>query len=450
MANPSGVFSLLDTNTNSQPALDERGGSCEFVLRAYSMRASSLKISISAVVIFALSLAGCTRRPEGNATAAAPPDEKIRIGAFMSLTGDTGHYGISAHNGMKLAVEEVNARGGVGGRRIDLIVRDTRSDADETRAVVESLVNENRVHALLGEIVSSRSLAAAPIAQASGVPMLTPTATNSEVTKQGDYIFRSCYTDPFQGAAIAQFAERALNARRAAVLHDESQAYSVELAKLISDEFVRRGGQLVFERAYGEGESDFGEALAAINEAAPDVIFVPGYYLEAGLLARQAEKAGVSAPLVGGDGWDSPRLYEIGGQALVGDFYSSHFSARDPAPRVRRFVEEYVRFYGSEPDAFAAASYDAARIMISAIERAPSLDHAAIRDSLAATADFPGVTGDVTFDVNRNALKPVVLIRIGDHGANTVAQHVTPEMLAPQPAPTPSPTPKKKRRRRAR
>lgn len=414
------------------------------------MRAPCPKIFIATVIACSFLVAGCTRQSAGNATAAPPPDEKIRIGAFMSFTGDTGHYGISAHNGMKMAVEEVNSRGGIAGRRIDLIVRDTRSSVDETRAVVEHLIKEDRVHALLGELVSSRSLAAASLAQASGVPMLTPTATNSEVTKRGDYIFRSCYSDPFQGAAIAQFAERTLNARRAAVLHDESQAYSVELAKLISDEFVRRGGELVVERAYGEGASDFSEALAAVNEAAPDVVFVPGYYLEAGQLARQAEKVGVRAPLVGGDGWDSPRLYEIGGQALVGDFYSSHFSAQDASPRVQRFVEDYQRFYGHVPDAFAAAAYDAARIMLSAIERAPSLERSAIRDSLATTANFPGVTGEVTFDGNGDALKPVVLIRIGDHGAQTVAQHVTPEMLAPEPTPEPSPTPKKKRRRRAR
>lgn len=410
-----------------------------------------MKVFAVTILALALSVAGCTRQPAGNATAAAePPDEKIRIGTFMSFTGDTGHYGISALNGIKMAVEEVNARGGIGGRRIDLVVRDTRSSVEETRAVVEGLIEEERVHALLGEIVSSRSLAAAPLAQASGVPMLTPTATNPEVTKQGDYIFRSCYTDPFQGAAIAQFAERTLNARRAAVLHDESQAYSVELARFISDEFVKRGGELVVERTYREGATDFGEALAEVNEAAPDVIFVPGYYLEAGLLAQQAEKVGVRAPLVGGDGWDSPRLFEIGGQALVGDFYSSHFSAQDTSPRVQRFVEDYVRFYGHTPDAFAAAAYDAARIMLAAMERAPSLERVAIRDSLAATANFPGVTGDVTFDGNGDALKPVVLIRIGDHGAQTVAQHVTPEMLAPQPTPTPSPTPKKKRQRRAR
>ena len=398
-------------------------------------------------------VAGCSgpsppqEPPEGGAT--PKPGEKIRIGAFMSLTGDTGQYGLSASNGATLAVEEINAKGGVGGRRVELVLQDTRSDTGETVRVVERLIREVRVHALLGEVVSSRSLAAAPVAQREGVPMLTPSATSPEVTEIGDYIFRSCYADPFQGAAIARFAAETLKARRAAVLLDREQAYSIQLAQSIHEAFVGQGGEVVAEEIYHAGAADFSPQLLEIHLARPDVIFVPGYYLEAGLLARQAKDLGMVVPLVGGDGWDSPRLFEIGGQALDGDYYSSHYSADDPDPLVRKFVEDYRRIFNTTPDAFAATAYDAARILLDAVSRAPSLEHAAIRDALAQTKDFPGVTGSVTFDAARNAVKPVSIIRIGQNGQLNFVERVTPGQLKPTATPTPSPTPRRRKRSRA-
>lgn len=373
--------------------------------------------------------------------------EKLKIGAFMSLTGDTAQYGISALNGMRMAVEEANARGGIGGHRVELIAQDTRSDAVETETVVRRLTGEYQVHALVGEIVSSRSLVAARIAQEQRVPMLTPSSTSPEVTKQGDYVFRSCYTDPFQGAALAQFAARTLNARRAALLIDGGQRYSIELARIIGEEFKRQGGEIVSEQIYVEGAGNFSAPLAEVGATRPEVIFIPGYYLEAGLLARQAKGLNIEAPLVGGDGWDSPRLYEIGGQALAGDFFSTHFSADDPDPQVQRFVEDYRRLFNGPPDAFAATAYDAARIMLDACERAAALDRASIRNALAQTKDFNGVTGAVTFNADRNAVKPIVIVRIGDNGKQFVEAHITPSDIAPVALPTPSPTPQKRRRR---
>ena len=377
----------------------------------------------------------------------APPPERVRVGAFMSLSGDTAQYGISALNGIRMAVEEANAAGGVKGMRVDLVVRDTRSDAVETALVVEKLAREERVHALLGEVVSSRSLAAARAAQREQVPMLTPSATSPEVTAVGDYVFRSCYTDTFQGVALARFAIGSLGALRAALLVDRDQRYSVELARLIREDFERRGGKVVAVQEYPDGESDFLVQLAEVGAAQPDVVFIPGYYMEAGLLARQARALGLNTPLVGGDGWDSPRLAQIGGQALSGNFFTTHFSAEDPDPQVQRFVADYRRLFGTSPDSFSATAYDAARIMLAAIERAPSLERAAIRDSLAATRDFPGVTGAVTFNSERNAVKPIVVVRIGDNGRQTVEAHVTPEDVAPPATPTPTPTPRRGRRR---
>jgi branched-chain amino acid transport system substrate-binding protein len=392
-----------------------------------------------------LSAQGCRRQDAR--VVEAPPPERVRVGAFMSLSGDTAQYGLSALNGIRMAVEEANAAGGVGGRRVDLVVRDTRSDAVQTSVVVDNLTREERVQALVGEVVSSRSLAAARVAQRERVPMLTPSATSPEITAVGDYVFRSCYTDTFQGVALARFAIERLGAMRAGLLVDRDQRYSVELARLIREDFERRGGKVVAVQEYSDGESDFSVQLAEVGAAQPDVVFIPGYYMEVGLLARQARALGLNAPLVGGDGWDTPRLVQIGGQALAGGYFSTHFSAEDPDPQVQRFVADFRRLYGSSPDSFAATAYDAARIVLAAIERAPSLERAAVRDSLAATKDFPGVTGTVTFNAERNAVKPIVVVRIGDNGRQTVEAHVTPEDVAPPATPTPSPTPKPRRRR---
>ncbi|MFL6335438.1 MAG: ABC transporter substrate-binding protein [Pyrinomonadaceae bacterium] len=392
-----------------------------------------------------MNTAGCRRQDAR--VVEAPPPVRVRVGAFMSLSGDTAQYGISALNGIRMAVEEANAAGGVKGHRVDLVVRDTRSDAVETSVVVDKLTREERVDALLGEVVSSRSLAAARVAQRERVPMLTPSATSPELTNVGDYVFRSCYTDTFQGVALARFAIESLGALRAAILVDRDQRYSVELARLIREDFERRGGKVVAEQEYPDGESDFSVQLAEVGAAQPDVVFIPGYYTEVALLARQARALGINAPLVGGDGWDSPRLAQMGGQAITGGYFTTHFSAEDPDPQVQRFVADYRRLYGSAPDSFAATAYDAARIMLAAIERAPTLERAAVRDSLAATKDFPGVTGAVTFNPERNAVKPIVVVRIGDNGRQTVEAHVTPEDVAPPATPTPSPTPKPKRRR---
>jgi branched-chain amino acid transport system substrate-binding protein len=413
------------------------------------LREQTYVLLLAPLLLACVVCGGCGRQQQQRAEVVVKPaDEKIRIGAIMSLTGDTAQYGISALNGMRMAVEEANAGGGVKGHRVELIVQDTRSDAVETEEVVRRLAEESRVHALVGEIVSSRSLAAARVAQRSGVPMLTPSATSPEVTAQGNFVFRSCYTDTFQGAAIARFAARSLGARRAAILLDREQPYSVELAGFIREAFARQGGEVVAEQDYRAGAGDFSVQLAEVGAAKPDVIFVPGYYLEAGLLARQARELGIEAPFVGGDGWDSPRLYEIGGQALAGDFFSSHFSSDDPDPQVQRFVADYRRLFNSAPDSFAATAYDAARIMLDAVARASALERAAIRDSLAATRDFPGVTGTVTFNAERNAVKPIVIIRIGENGRQSVEAHITSEDITPAATPTPTPTPQKRRKRR--
>ncbi|MFN2514635.1 MAG: ABC transporter substrate-binding protein [Pyrinomonadaceae bacterium] len=356
--------------------------------------------------------------------------DKVKIGVFMSLTGSTANFGISSVNGIKMAADEVNAAGGINGKQIELLVQDDRSDASEAATIVTKFVTQDQVHAILGEVASSRSIAAAPIAQNAKIPMLTPSSTNPEVTKKGDYIFRSCFIDPVQGAAIAQFAARTLNAKRAAIMVDRKNDYSTGLEKVIKEVFPKLGGQIVATQSYQEGDQDFNAQLTSLKGSNPEVIFVPGYYNDVGLIAKQARDKGITVPLVGGDGWDSIQLYAIGGTALNGSFFSNHYSPYDTDPQVQKFVNDYKARYNTIPDALAATAYDAAKIMFDAIKRANSLDGKAIRDALAATKSFPGVTGDVTFNENRDAVKPIIMIEIKDGGTYAVRERVQVEGAA--------------------
>jgi branched-chain amino acid transport system substrate-binding protein len=356
--------------------------------------------------------------------------DKVRIGVFMSLTGDTANFGISSTNGIKMAADEVNAAGGINGKQIELLVQDDRSDASEAATIVTKFVTQDQVHAILGEVASSRSIAAAPIAQNAKIPMLTPSSTNPEVTKKGNFIFRSCFIDPVQGAAIAQFGAKSLGAKRGALMVDRKNDYSTGLEKVIKEVFTRLGGEIVVTQSYQAADQDFNAQITSIKGANPDVIFVPGYYGDVGLFAKQARDKGVTVPILGGDGWDSPSLYQIGGAALNGCYFSNHYSPDDADPLVQKFVSDYKARYNTVPDALAATAYDAARILFDAIKRANSLEGSAIRDALAATKEYPGVTGKVTFNENRDAVKPIVMIKIEPGGKFVVAERVKVEGAA--------------------
>jgi branched-chain amino acid transport system substrate-binding protein len=380
------------------------------------------RILLSSIIIASL-LTAFACQPGGGG-------DKVKIGVFMSMTGTTANFGISSTNGIKMAADETNAAGGINGKQVELDIQDDRSDASEAATIVTKFVTQDGVAAILGEVASSRSIAAAPIAQNAKIPMLTPSSTNPEVTKKGDYIFRSCFIDPVQGAAIAQFAARTLNAKRAAIMVDRKNDYSTGLEKFISATFTKLGGQIVVTQSYQEGDQDFNAQLTSIKGSNPEVIFVPGYYNDVGLIAKQARDKGITVPLLGGDGWDAEQLYKIGGTALNGSFFSNHYSPYDTDPMVQKFVTDYTARYGAKPDALAATAYDAAKIMFDAIKRANSLDGKAIRDALAATKDFPGVTGKVTFNENRDAVKPIVMIEIKDGGIYAVRERVQVEGAA--------------------
>jgi branched-chain amino acid transport system substrate-binding protein len=385
------------------------------------MKRILLSVAIAANLLFSLAC-----QPGGGGSGG----DKVRIGVFMSLTGSTANFGISSTNAIKMAADEANAAGGINGKQIDILVQDDRSDASEAATIVTKFVTQDGVHAILGEVASSRSIAAAPIAQNAKIPMLTPSSTNPDVTKKGDFIFRSCFIDPYQGAAIAQFAARTLGAKRAAILVDRKNDYSTGLEKVITATFTKMGGQIVGTQSYQEGDQDFNAQLTSLKGSSPEVIFVPGYYNDVGLIAKQARDKGITVPLLGGDGWDSAQLYAIGGTALNGSFFSNHYSPYDTDPKVQKFVNDYKGRYGAVPDALAATAYDAALIMFDAIKRSKSLDGPAIRDALATTKDFPGVTGNVTFNENRDAVKPIVMIEIKDGGKYTVRERVNVEGAA--------------------
>lgn len=351
-------------------------------------------------------------------------ENKVRIGLLMSMTGDTANFGISSSNAIRMAADEVNKSGGINGRQIELLLQDDRSDATEAANIVTRFVSQDGVHAIIGEVGSSRTLAGAPIAQNAKIPMLTPSSTNPEVTKKGNYIFRSCFIDTVQGPAMAQFAAKSLNAKRAALLIDRRNDYSTGLEKPIADVYERLGGRIVITQSYQAGDQDFNAQLTSIKGANPDVIFVPGYYGDVALIAKQARDKSLNVPMIGGDGWDSPSLYQIGGSALDGSYFTNHYSPNDTDPRVQKFVKDYQNLYGTVPDALAATGYDAALIMFDAIRRSGSLEGAAIRDALAATRDFPGVTGTVTFNENRDAVKPIMMIKIEPGGRFVVAERM--------------------------
>ena len=342
-----------------------------------------------------------------------PGAEGIKVGFFGALTGPTATFAQSGKNGVTLAVEELNASGGVlGGKRIELLVEDDRGEPTEAASAVSKLITRDHVVALIGEQASSRTIAAAPIAQSYGIPMISPTSTNVEVTKKGDYIFRVCFTDAYQGAVLSSFARNDLKAETAAQLVDVRNDYSVGLAQAFGESFQKAGGRVVAEEKYSEGDSDFSAQLTAIRPLDPDVLVVPGYYTDAGLIARQAKALGLRAVLLGGDGWDSPKLTEIGGESVEGSYFSNHYSADDPSTAVRKFVDDYKKKYGAEPDSIAALSYDATKLLADAIRRAGSTEGKRIRDALADTKDFVAVSGKVTMDADRNPIKPAVILKV--------------------------------------
>ena len=348
------------------------------------------------------------------------PNE-IRIGEYGSLTGAQATFGTSTDNGIKLAVDEINGAGGINGKTLKLTAYDDQGDPAEAAVVVTKLITQDQVQVVLGEVASSLSLAAAPICQQNKIPMISPSSTNPKVTQVGDYVFRVCFIDPFQGQVMSDFAMNNLKAQTAAILRDQKSDYSMGLADFFVKRFKEKGGTIVSDQSYVAGDVDFKSQLTNIRGQKPDVIFVPGYYGEVGLIAKQARELGVKVALLGGDGWDSSKLYEIGGAALDGCYFSSHYSPESTDPKVQDFVKKYQTKYGQVPDALATLGYDSMGVLAAALKNAKSLSEADIRDAIAATKAYTGVTGSISLDANRDAVKPAVVLKI----ENSKASYVT-------------------------
>ena len=353
--------------------------------------------------LMALAFPSCSKKQESG----------IPVGQFASLTGAQASFGQSTDKGVQLALEEINAAGGVLGQPLRVITKDNQSKPGETSTAVRELITRNKVVALIGEVASGRSLEAAPIAQRSGIPMISPASTNEKVTETGDHIFRVCFIDPFQGTVCAKFA-RKLGVTKAAVLTDVSKDYSLGLAKSFEKEFTAGGGVITGKQSYSGGDKDFSAQLTAIKAGNPQVVFLPAYYTEAPLIIRQARQLGISVPFIGGDGWDSPELVAVGGPSVEGCYFSNHFSEQSTDPRVVAFVDAYRKKYGGNPDAMVALGYDSLRLLADAMKRAGTTDPAKVNTALASTKDFPGVTGKITLDEHRNPTKPAVMLQVKD------------------------------------
>ena len=369
-------------------------------------------ISTAAALLATAFLAGCG---DSGSKPGSGGGEAITIGEYASLSGKEAAFGQSSHRGTLIAIDELNAAGGLLGKKINFIFEDNRSTPGESATIAKKLITRDHVVAVLGEVASGRSLEAGPICQANKIPMISPSSTNPKVTETGDYIFRVCFTDPFQGKLLAEFAKRSLKAKNVAVFSDVSAPYSMGLSQFFKEPFAANGGTIVSEQKYTGGDKDFKAQLTAIKAANPDAIFVPGYYTEAGLIVSQARQLGITVPLFGGDGWEAPELLQIAGAALEGTYYSTHFSAENQDANIQKFVQSYkAKNNGETPDAMAALGYDSAMVLADAIKRAGTTESAKLRDAIAATKDFPGLTGKTTLNAQRDATKSAVIITVKD------------------------------------
>ena len=382
---------------------------------------------VPAALAMMLALSGCAGKQSA---------DEIVIGEYGSLTGNDATFGQSTKEGVDLAISElmVSQEGKIGGLAVRAVVEDDRGLPDEAVTVVKKLVSQDQVCTVIGEVASTRSIAAAPVCQEAGVPMISPSSTNPKVTQQGDYIFRVCFIDPFQGPVMAKFAALDLKLKNVAILEAIDQDYSVGLTQFFTEAFTALGGTIAGGKpqAYNANDTDFRSQLTAIKALKPQAIYVPGYYTGVGLIARQARELGITVPLLGADGWESEKLLEIGGEALNGCYYSNHFAIDNPEPVLQDFLKSYRAKFNHDPDAIGGLAYDAARVLFLSMQKLHDQDAAAfaglaaskagsparkdatrkLRDLIAATANYPGVTGMITLDANRNASKPAVVIAI--------------------------------------
>lgn len=358
-------------------------------------------LAITAIALFSVS--GCNKGS----------GDEILIGEFGSLTGPNATFGISSTNGLKLAVEELNNSGGLLGKKVKLITYDDQGKPSEAQTVVQRLIKNDNVVAVIGEVASSNSKAGAPICQTNKIPMISPASTNPEVTAIGDYIFRVCFIDPFQATVVSKFILNTLKLKKVALLKDVKNAYSTGLADFFEKEFKNMGGEIVEIQSFSAGDKDFKAQLTSIKAKNPEAIFIPAYYTDVNLISIQAREIGLTCPLIGSDGWESEKLTEGKAKdALEGCYFSTHVSTENPDPKIQEFIKKYKAKYNSMPDAMSFLAYDAGLILFEAMKKAGTTDPEKVKNELAKIKDFSGVTGKISINEQRNAVKPAVILEI--------------------------------------
>lgn len=386
-------------------------------------KSKQMLCAVAAMSMFALAATGC---------GGGSSSDTIKLGANLEMTGTNATFGQSATNGAKLAIKEINAKGGVLGKKISLVVADNKSEAAEAANAMQKLISQDKVLGVIAPIASSSVIAGAQVNMDGKVLAISPTASNPKVTvdpatgKTRDYLFRAAFIDPFQGSVMANFATKTLKGKTAALYIDNSSDYAKGLGQFFKETFIKNGGTIVAEEAYLAKDTDFKSTLTKIKAANADIIFVPGYYQEVGMIVKQGREIGIKAAILGGDGWDSAKLPEIAGaEALNNTFFANHYSPEDNSPAIRTFVDSYKAEYGETPDAFAALSYDATMMIIEAIKRAGSEDTVKIKDELAKTKDYQAVSGVITLNETHDAVKSAVVIEMKD-GKQTFKEKVNP------------------------
>lgn len=395
-----------------------------------------------AAVLAASALTGCGSKAGGPTAANAPAASAaaggeaggaIKIGANFEITGGQASFGNSALKGARLAVKEINATGGVLGKKLEIVEADNASKSEESTRATQKLISSDKVVALIGPTTSTNTLGAVPVAQEKKIPLIATAATNPKVTvdertnKVNDYIFRACFIDPFQGKVMADFATKELKAQTTAIFSDTSSDYSKGLLKFYKETFVKNGGKVVSEESYQQKDTDFKAVLTRMKEKNPDAIYVPGYYEEVGKIVKQAREMGINVPIMGGDGWDSPKLVEIAGkEALNNTFMSNHYAPDDKSPEIQSFVEAFRKEYNNEtPDGMAVLGYDAVKMLADALKRAGTTESEKLKNALASTKDLKLATGAITLNETHDPVKSAVVLEYKD-GAQVFRAKVNP------------------------
>ncbi|MGE8078389.1 ABC transporter substrate-binding protein [Peribacillus loiseleuriae] len=376
------------------------------------MKKKKLAGILMTLLLVAGVLAGCNSDSAGSKAS-----EEVLIGANLELTGGVASYGQSIYEGANLALKEINKKG-INGKQLKLVKYDNKSEAQEAMNGALKLINQDKVVAIIGSATSTNTLAQVALANKYKTPIITATGTSPEVTvtngKLNDYVFRTCFIDPFQGTVAANFSTKNLGAKTAAIYIDNSSDYSKGLAASFKESFEKNGGSVVAREAYLQKDTDFRATLTRIKSEKPDFIYIPGYYEEVGLIVKQARESGIDVPIMGADGWDSPKLLEIAGKdALANTFITNHYSSSDPDVKIQSFVEAFQKEYkGKKPDAFAALGYDTAYFLAEAIKNAgEEVTGENIQKALAETKNLQLVSGAFTIDENHNPIKSATILR---------------------------------------